>query len=429
MKTETDVLVIGGGAIGVCSAYYLSKQGRAVAIVEKGDIGSGSSYGNAGLIVPSHSTPLAEPGMISKGIKWMFNPESPFYIKPHFSCDLISWLWKFWRACSKRQMNRSIPVIRDLSLASLRLFDELAAIEGLEFGYETRGVLAAFNTEKGLEGGVKEARLMQKNGLEASILNADEIQELEPGIRTTAIGGVYYPQDAHLVPHRYVRELARHIAHQGAEIHTFTEVLSFETSGRKITTVKTTRGDFSAEEIVLAGGSWSSGIARDLKIKLPIQPAKGYSVTFKRPPGCPRIPFVLAEAKVALTPLGDALRFAGTLELAGLDLSINMRRVQAILKAVPGYLPDIHPENLELIEIWRGLRPCTPDGLPFLGRPMAYDNLILAAGHAMIGISLSPITGKLVSQLAANEKPLIDLAALNVERFDRTHTGGGPWET
>ncbi len=279
MKTETDVLVIGGGAIGVCSAYYLSKQGRAVAIVEKGDIGSGSSYGNAGLIVPSHSTPLAEPGMISKGIKWMFNPESPFYIKPRFSCELISWLWKFWRACSKRQMNRSIPVIRDL------------------------------------------------------------------------------------------------------------------------------------------------------KIKLPIQPAKGYSVTFKRPPGCSRIPFVLAEAKVALTPLGDALRFAGTLELAGLDLSINMRRVQAILKAVPGYLPDIHPENLERIEIWRGLRPCTPDGLPFLGRPMAYDNLILAAGHAMIGISLSPITGKLVSQLAANERPLIDLAALNVERFDRAHTGGGPWET
>ena len=165
MKTETDVLVIGGGAIGVCSAHYLSEQGRTVAIVEKGDIGSGSSYGNAGLIVPSHSTPLAEPGMIFKGIKWMFNSESPFYIKPRFNCDLISWLWKFWRACSKRQMNRSIPVIRDLSLASLRLFDELAAIEGLEFGYETRGMLAAFNTEKGLEGGVEEARLMQKTAL------------------------------------------------------------------------------------------------------------------------------------------------------------------------------------------------------------------------------------------------------------------------
>ncbi len=417
MKTQTEVLVIGGGAIGVCSAHYLSEQGRTVAIVEKGDIGSGSSYGNAGLIVPSHSTPLAEPGVISKGLKWMFNPESPFYIKPRFNRDLISWLWKFRRACSERQMHRSIPIIRDLSLASLRLFDELAAIEGLDYGYEKRGMLAAFNTEKGLEGGIEEARLMQKNGLEARILNADEIQELEPGVRTTAIGGVYYPQDAHLIPHQYVRELARHVENKGVSIQPLTEVLGFETSGRKVTAVKTTRGDFSAEEIVLSGGSWSSGIARDLKIKLPIQPAKGYSVTFKRPPNCPRIPFVLAEAKVALTPLGDTLRFAGTLELAGLDLSINMRRVQAILKAIPGYLPDIHPDTLELIEIWRGLRPCTPDGLPFLGRPRAYDNLIVAAGHAMIGISLSPITGKLVSQMAANEKPSIDLTALNTERF------------
>jgi D-amino-acid dehydrogenase len=259
---------------------------------------------------------------------------------------------------------------------------------------------------------------MQENGLEARILNADEIQELEPGIRTTAIGGVYYPQDAHLVPHQYVLELARHLENRGVSIQPLTEVLGFETSGRKVTAVKTTRGDFSAEEIVLAGGSWSPGIARDLKIKLPIQPAKGYSVTFQRPSNCPRFPFVLAEAKVAITPMGDTLRFAGTLELAGLDLSINMRRVQTILKAVPEYLPDIDPKSLELIEIWRGLRPCTPDGLPFLGRPRAYDNLIVAAGHAMIGISLSPITGKLVSQIVANEKPSIDLTPLCTERFD-----------
>lgn len=418
MKHETEILVIGGGAIGICSAYYLSEQGRNVTVVEKGEICSGSSYGNAGMIVPSHSIPLAAPGMIFKGIKWMFNPESPFYIKPRFDLELFSWLWKFRRSCSQRHMHKAMPIIRDLNLASLQLFEELAAIGHLDFGFEKRGMLAAFNTKKGFEEGIKEARLMHEKGIEARIMNVDEIQELAQGIRTNAVGGVYYPQDANIIPQRFVCELAGYIERKGVNILTSTEVLGFKTSHRKVTTIRTTRGDISADEIVLAGGSWSSEIARDLKIRLLIQPAKGYSVTFKRPPTCPIIPFTMTEKKVILTPMGDTMRFAGTLELAGLDLSINMRRVQAILKSVPEYLPDIDPNSLDLIEIWRGLRPCTPDGLPFLGRPRNYDNLIVAAGHAMIGISLSPTTGKLVSHLAANEKPPIDLAALGVERFD-----------
>ncbi|MCH8290799.1 FAD-dependent oxidoreductase [Candidatus Poribacteria bacterium] len=417
MKHESEVLIIGGGVIGICSAYYLIKRGRKVVVVDKGEICSGSSYGNAGLVVPSHSVPLAAPGVLSKGLKWMFDSESPFYIKPRFDLELFKWLWKFRSACNERHVQKAMPFIRDLSFASLQLYEEFAAQNDLEFGFEKQGMLMVFKTEKGLKDGVEEAYLMQEIGLEVKILNPAEIQELEPNIRINAIGGVFYPQDAHLIPARFVRELARHIETEGADIHTNTEVLGFETSNRKLTTVKTTRGDFVADEVVLASGSWSPGIAKDLQIKLPIQPAKGYSVTVERPEKCPVRPLVLADAKVAVTPMGETLRFAGTLEMAGLDLSINKRRVNAILKAVPQYLPDIRPENQQLIEIWRGLRPCTPDGLPFLGRLSTYDNLTIAAGHAMIGLSLGPITGKLVSQVVGHEKPEIDLTMLKVERF------------
>ncbi|MBW1961271.1 MAG: FAD-dependent oxidoreductase [Deltaproteobacteria bacterium] len=417
MNQKTDILVIGGGAIGVCSAYYLSEQGRNVMIVEKGEICSGSSYGNAGMIVPSHSIPLAAPGVVSKGIRWLFNPESPFYIKPRFSLEFFSWLWKFHRACNRHHMHRSIPVIRDLNLASLQLFEKLATIDGLDFGFEKKGMLSIFNSKKGLDEGLEEARLMQASGLEARILSAQEIQELIPHSRVTAAGGVFYPQDACIIPQPFVTETARFIEKKGVQIQTFTEVLGFEITDGRITTVKTTRGDITAKEVVLAGGVWSPEIVRDLKIKLPIQPAKGYSITYHRPHRCPELPIAMAEAKVILTPMGDTMRFAGTLELAGFDLSINMRRVQAIINNVPKYLPEMHHDSLNLIEIWRGLRPCTPDGLPFIGRSPRYKNLIIAAGHAMIGISLSPITGKLVSQLAAHENTLIDLTPLRIDRF------------
>ena len=417
MRRETDVLIIGGGAIGVCSAYYIHKLGRKVALIDRGEVCSGCSYGNAGLVVPSHNVPLAAPGVISKGLRWMFNPESPFYIKPRFDLELFSWLWKFYRACDTGHVRRARPILRDLSLASVRLFEELAGLDGLDFGFERRGLLMLFKSEKGLEEGAEEARGAQEVGLEGRLLDAGEVRELEPGVRFEVAGGVFYPQDAHLTPDRFVRGLARHVEQKGVEVHASTEVLGLEASGRRIAAVQTTRGDFVADEVVLAGGSWSPGIAQDLKIDLPIQPAKGYSITFKRPPACPALPFVLAEAKVGVTPMGDALRFAGTLELAGHDTSINRPRVQAILRSVSDYLPDLDPKRLELIEVWRGLRPCTPDGLPFLGRSRAYKNLIVAAGHAMIGISLSPITGRLVSQLVAKERPSIDLSALNVERF------------
>jgi D-amino-acid dehydrogenase len=418
MNQKTETLVIGGGAIGICCAYYLHGLGKNVTVVEKDDICSGSSYGNAGLIVPSYSIPLAAPGVISQGLKWMLNPESPFYIKPRFNSEFLSWLWKFRSACNENNVRTALPVLSGLSSASLDLFDDLAALEGLHFGFEKNGIAEIFHTHKGFEKGVKDARRLQEYGIQHKILAIGEIVQYTQGMRTTAVGGIFFPGDAHLMPDQFVRQLARHLENKGVHLLTSVEVLGFETSGRKVTTVKTTRGDISVEEVILAGGSWSAEMARELKIKILMEPAKGYSVTYKRPPGFPSVPLAMAEAKVVLTPMSDMVRFAGTLELAGFDMSINKRRLHAILKAVSAYFPDIDTDALELIEIWRGLRPCSPDGLPYLGRPRLYDNVIISTGHGMKGISLAPITGQIVSQLASDQAPAMDISALRIERFE-----------
>jgi D-amino-acid dehydrogenase len=418
MYLETETLVIGGGAIGICCALYLNELGKKVSVVDKGEICSGSSGGNAGLIVPSLSIPLAAPGVISQGLKWMLNPESPFYIKPRIQGRFLAWLWKFRGACNETNVRSGLPILSALSSASLDLFDELAALEGVQFHFEKKGVVELFRTHKGFEKGVNDARRLKEFGVVHKILSGDELMQYTQGMRTTAEYGLYFPGDAHLIPDRFVCQLAQYIEKKGVGLLTSVEVLGFETSGRRVTTVKTTRGDISAEEIVLAGGAWSAEMARELRIKLFMEPAKGYSVTFKRPPAFPSIPIMMAESKVVLTPMDDMVRFAGTLELAGFDLSVNKRRVGAILKAVPLYFPGINPDDLELIEIWRGLRPCAPDGLPYLGRPRRYENIIIATGHGMKGISLAPITGKIIGQLATNQTPAIDLTALRIERFD-----------
>jgi D-amino-acid dehydrogenase len=306
-------------------------------------------------------------------------------------------------------------VLRDLGRASRELYRELAALDGLECGFTPAGVLQVLKTRAAFEAAVEEAHLLRRYGLAAEAWDADRVRQREPNLRPGVVGGVYYPDDAHLDPAAFVRGLARLAEQKGACLHTQTEVLGFETAGRSVSRVVTTRGDFRAEQVVIAAGSWSPGLARQLDLNLPIQAAKGYSLTLNRPPACPTLPLLLGEARVAVTPLDGTLRLAGTLELAGMDFSINRRRVSAIRRAAGEYLRGM--DGLEPGEVWCGLRPCTPDGLPLIGRSEAFDNLIIAAGHAMVGMSLGPITGKLVAQLAGREPPAIDLTALRPGRF------------
>ena len=418
LRRDVDVLVIGGGVIGVCAAYYLAQTGRSVTLVERGAICSGASYGNSGLLVPSHAVPLAAPGVVWKGIKWMFDPASPFYIRPRFDLDLLSWLWKFRGACTKGHLRRAAPLIRDLSLASLDLFDELAAIDGLEFGFERNGLLALSNSSEGLDELGREVEILTGIGLAAALLSPAEAAAREPNLELNIVGAAYYKQDAHLTPDLFVNGLAAHLESNGTELCPHTEVIDMVVDRGQVSTVCTTRGDCAPREVVLSAGSWSPGIGRRIGLRLPIQAAKGYHATFKKPVASPRTPMILTEAKVGVGPMVGKLRFAGTLELAGLDMSINRRRVNAILGAIPTYMPQLDPSEMELMEIWRGLRPCSPDGLPFIGRPRNLANVVVAAGHATIGVSLGPITGKLVAEIIGATAPSIDLSALAVNRFD-----------
>ncbi len=414
---DVDVMVVGAGVIGVCSAWFLQQAGASVLLVDKGQVCAGASYGNAGLIVPSHSVPLAEPAALSHGLRWLLRPDSPFYIKPRLDMDLLRWLWRFRRAATPARVQRAIPVLRQLHLASRALYAGFAA-DGLDFGYGEHGRALVCSTDAGLAGAVAEAQHMRAAGLEAEELTADAMRAALDGVQLASVGGVRYPQDAHVDPARFVRHLAQRARHAGVEIIEAAEVLHLNSSARSITDVETTRGRFRPGQLVLAAGAWSPPMAAGLGLDLPIQPAKGYSIEIEAPADTPATPFMLHEAKIGVTPLGRGrLRFAGTLELAGLDLSINRRRVDAIVQAVPRYLPDWRPETFHVHEIWRGLRPCTPDGLAVLGRPGAWDNVVIAAGHAMIGMSLGPITGQLVAALVKGDAIDLDLGLLHPDRF------------
>lgn len=409
------ILIIGGGVIGVCSAYYLAERGQEVTLIEKDDLAAGCSYGNAGLIAPSHSIPLAAPGALRSGLKWLLDPESPFYVRPRADPALIAWLARFVAASREKPMLRGLAVLSKLGLASRALFDELAALDGLDFGFQPRGMLLVFDSRRGWEGGKEEAHLLDDFGIACQVLDGPHLRAMEPTLQPGIVGGVYFPDDAHLDPAAFVRGLGDWLAQRGVRIQTGVEALGLETARGQVTRVRTTHGSFEADHVILAAGSWSPDLACDLKLRLPIQPAKGYTFTVNRPAQCPSYPLILGEVRMAVTPLSERLRFGGTLELAGFDESINWRRVAALERGLRRYLVGM--ETLELVELWRGLRPCTPDGLPILGRAPGLSNLVIAGGHAMLGISLGPITGKLAAQLITGEAPDLALSPFDPARF------------
>ncbi len=417
MKNKQHVIVIGAGIIGLCSAFYLRQKGYRVSIIEKRLPGSGASTGNAGLIVPSHFIPLAAPGVISKGIRWMFNPQSPFFIKPRLSIDLADWLWKFNHACTSEHVKNSRKCLLQLHLASKFLFQQLAVEKGFDFEYTERGLLMLCNTEEGwheLNEMVEDARNL---GLTPEMLTAIDIYELDDSIDTYSKGGAYFPDDAHLNPGKLIEQLAGWLTENGVAIYHYHDVSKIMHQNNTITAVLVGNKMLEGDHVVLASGTETPKLAHCLGLKLPIQAAKGYSITYQPKGKIPRTPLILEESKVAVTPMGNLLRLAGTLEMNGEDLSINQRRVDAIIKAVPKYLSGLDVSAAQKVQPWAGLRPCSPDGLPYLGKSHKFENLVVAAGHAMIGISLGPITGKIVADIVDNEPQEWDLHIFSPDRY------------
>ncbi len=411
-----EILIIGAGAIGLSCALHCARKGHRVTVIERhGAQRDGCSFGNAGMIVPSHFVPLAAPGMVALGLKWMWNPESPFYIKPRFDAELFDWAIKFWRAANAEHVRRSAPLLRDLSFASRAMFEELATQN--EIGLVTRGLLMLCKTQHSLDDEARFAAQANQLGVPAEILNAQQTAKIDPGVTMDVAGAIYFPKDAHLSPDKYMAALQRRCELAGVKFEWNAEVNGLVVRENKIAAVRTSRGEFSADEIILCGGSWSPVIARELGLKIPIQAGKGYSLTLPQPRELPQLCSIFTEARMAITPMGSSLRFGGTMEMAGLNEDINPLRVQGIINSVAKYFPKFSPADFENIEPWRGLRPCSPDGLPYLGRTQKFSNLILANGHAMMGMSLSPITGKLVSEIVSGEKPSFDLSLLSPDRY------------
>ncbi len=415
-----SILIIGGGVIGLSTAYYCARRGHRVTLIDRNpEQRDGCSFGNAGMVVPSHFVPLAAPGMVALGLKWMWNPESPFYIKPRLNWELTSWAWKFMRAATAKHVERSAPLIRDLSFASRACFEELESLLNNDFGLVKKGLLMLCKTQHGLDDEAKYAAQANALGVPAEVLDAKGIAKLDPDVTMDVAGGVYFPKDCHLSPNRFMAGLKRQCDALGVKFVWGTEVERFTEHGGRISEVSTASGKFTADEVILCGGSWSPLIARELSLKLPMQAGKGYSLTLTKPRELPQLCSIFTEARVAVTPMGDTLRFGGTMEIAGLNEDINPVRVQGIIKAVSKYFPKFSPDDFTGIQPWRGLRPCSPDGMPYLGRTAKYSNLTLATGHAMMGLSLGPITGRLVSEILSGEKPSFDLALLNPDRYAR----------
>jgi D-amino-acid dehydrogenase len=411
------VLIVGAGVVGLSAALFAAREGFDVTVVDESAApGDGCSYGNAGMIVPSHFVPLAAPGMVGRALRWMWDPESPFYLRPRLDPGLARWAWLFWRAATPRRAERSAPILRDLHLASRRLFEEWAAEWDDGFGLTRRGLLMLCRTPEGLHAEAKVAAQAKALGVDAEMLTAAEAQALEPGLRMEVAGAVRVPLDGHLSPERLMAALRRAVEGAGARVVQDVSVKGWRLRGGRVDAAVTSAGEVEAEEHVLAAGVWSTDLARGLGLRLPMEAGKGLSLTLPRPRCLPSHCAILAEAYVAVTPMGDALRFAGTMELAGLDRGVGPARVRGIVRAVARYLPDFTEADFAGVPVWSGLRPCSPDGLPYVGRVGRFANLSVATGHAMLGVSLGPITGRLVADGLAGRAPAVDVAALAPDR-------------
>jgi D-amino-acid dehydrogenase len=418
---QKPIAIIGGGIIGLFSAYYLLESGEKVVVIDKSSGNEGCSFGNAGMVVPSHFIPLASPGMIEKGLKWMLDSESPFYVKPRISLELLKWGLQFYKNSNQKHVDSSVPLLRDLGLISKLLYHDLA--QKLKYSYEEKGLVMYCKKQNTLDEEAHVAELANKIGIEAKVLDKKSIHKLEPEIRPEVAGAVYFPGDAHLNPTELIESLKKYLVDKGVVIKHNSEMINIQTVGDEITSLEILNDEqkemLEVGNVVLAAGSWSGILGKMLRLNLPMQAGKGYSVSKSQVPNNEIfIPNILVEARVAITPMsGRFVRFGGTMEIGGLDSTINMNRVRGIIKSVPEFFPDYALDVPKKEEVWYGFRPCSPDGLPYIGHSGAYKNLFINTGHAMMGISLAPASGKLIAQQILGKKTEMDLNGFSAQRF------------
>ena len=410
-----NCIVIGGGIIGLCTAYYLHKEGHQVTVIDQSSMDFGASYVNAGYLSPSHIIPLAAPGVMKKGLQWMFNPSSPLFIKPRLNSNFLKWTLAFNASCSDKNVQKGIPAIKEIAILGRDLYTDIKNDENFSFQLEKKGLLMLCQTEKMLEEEIRVAETAIKEGLVAKTLSKQKLQELHPDTAVQAIGATWYECDAHTTPNTFMKEMKNHLEASGVRFHKNEKIENLSFNNGKIVTIGNSTHTYTADEYILTAGSWSNQLSKLLGINLLLEAGKGYRINSDRNLGI-TIPAILAEAKVAITPMDGFTRFAGTMEIAGINHRINQVRVEAIAKATQRYFPNIELTPEEKGKAACGLRPVTPDGLPYIGKSSKCDNLTIATGHAMMGWSMGSATGKLVSELISDKKPSLDLDVYHPDR-------------
>ncbi len=412
---SADVLIVGGGVIGLACAYELQRAGRQVRVLEQGRIGLGSSHGNCGTLTPSHAAPLAAPGTIAKALRWMLKPDAPLYIAPRFDPALWRWLWNFARRCNPRDCRSATAAKAALLDTSRALIEQLVREQSLDCEFAADGVLYAFADPRERDATLSALPLLHEVGIVAEAWDAATLAANEPSLRAGLAGGLLFPGDASLRPDRFVAELARLAREVGCELIEHCAVRGFQRERGRIVGIDTTHGPQRGRDVLIATGACSPMLARQLGFALPIQPGKGYSITWDAQRAPPRRPLLLKERSVCVTAWGSGFRLGSTMEFSGYDTSLNRTRLDALERAAGDYLRD--PPIGARREEWFGWRPMTSDDLPILGRAPGSDNLWLATGHGMLGMSMSAVTGRLLADLMMGSDPIVDPAPYSALRF------------
>ncbi|MBB3227219.1 D-amino-acid dehydrogenase [Luteibacter sp. Sphag1AF] len=414
--SRSDVLILGGGVIGLACALYLLRAGLSVRVLEQNLPGSGASHGNCGTITPSHATPLTMPGMVGTALRSLFHRDAPLYVNPRPDLDRLRWLASFARHCTWRDFNRAGEARGALLARSRALLGELIVQESLDCEFAEVGELYVYRTARARETDQAHVDLLGRLGMSVESLDAAQVHAMEPALREGAVGGLYHADDARLRPDRYVAELARRVRELGGKIETGARIDHFGTTGKRISHVRTTGGVFTAERIVMALGAWSPPVARMLGLHVPMQPGKGYSLTWPEAPAlAPTHSLVLREAAVCVTTWASGFRLGSTMEFSGYQEGLNEVRIDALRRGASAFLTV--PEGRGAAVPWWGWRPMTVDEVPILGPSSRWSNLVFATGHGMLGISMSAATGELIAGLLAGPAPMLDAAPYSPARF------------
>ena len=413
---ECDVLVIGAGVIGIAAAHRLAQRGRDVVVVDSRSVaGAECSYGNAGLISPSHCIPLARPGVLRQLPRWVFTPGA-VRIKPRISPDLARFGLRLSQSATHHQMMSGLRTLRDLTRASRDLFEDLVR-DGLDFGYRRDGVMNVCTSQKAYEALCEDAELLRSEGFDPEVLGPVEAREKVPMLRDDVAGAVFWAEDAHCDPARFVRELASAAEAEGARFHGNTTVTGFGVGSEgAVTHVHSSAGDYRPATVVLAAGAWTAPLARAVGARIPLEAGKGYHAHLHGGAGQRlTMPLIFQESVFAATPMGEDIRLAGTMEFVGLDLTLREKKTARLVAEASTYLDGLAPGNA--YKSWCGLRPCTPDSLPIVGVSTRVPNLVFGTGHAMLGLTLAPVTGQAIADIVTDGRTTLPIESLAPRRY------------